>query len=116
MLDLHQLPPPPRGVKHIVPSPGDDARKETSDFYGSVIAILASRWRVIACRNGIQWILQKRTAEPLHKGIWRGQSYHTNRNGLIEACARLELSSEAKFKTVLQALPENASECRPKRS
>ena len=106
MLDLHQLAPPPRGVKISVPCPGDDARKETSDFYGSVIAVLASRWRVITCRNGIQWILQKRTAEPLHKGIWRGQSYHTNRNGLIEACARLELLSDAEALATLEALPE----------
>lgn len=110
MLDLHQLPPPPRGVKHIVLSPGDDARKETSDFYGSVIAILASRWRVIACRNGIQWILQKRTAEPLHKGIWRGQSYHTSRIGLIEACARLELLSDDEALAALEALPELLSQ------
>ena len=112
MLDRHQLAPPPRGVKFSVPCPGDNARKETSDFYGSVIAVLASRWRVITCRNGIQWILQKRTAEPLHKGIWRGQSYHTNRNGLIEACARLELLSDAEALATLEALPECISDWR----
>ena len=41
--------PPPRGVKHGVPSPGNDTRRETSDFYSQVIAVLAPRWRVVRC-------------------------------------------------------------------
>ena len=69
MFDLPQLHPHPRGVKHRVPGLGNDTRRETSDFYSQVIAVLAPRWRVVTCRNGIQWILQKRTAEPLHEGV-----------------------------------------------
>ena len=112
MFELPQLPPPPRGVKYSVPGLGNKTRRETSDFYSRVITVLAPRWRVITCRNGIQWILQRRTAEPLHKGIWRGQSYHTTQNSLIEACAKLELLSDDRARAALDALPELISDWR----
>ena len=105
MFELPQLPPPPRGAKYSVTRLGNETRRETSDFYSGVIAVLTSRWRVVTCRNGIQWILQRRTAEPLHKGIWRGRSYHTTQNSLIEACAKLELLSEDRARAALDALP-----------
>ena len=110
MFELPQLPPPPRGVKYSVPGLGNETRKETSDFYSGVIAVLTSRWRVVTCRNGIQWILQRRTAEPLHKGIWRGRSYHTTQNSLIEAFAKLELLSDDRARTALDALPSIISQ------
>ena len=106
MLEPHKIAPPPRGVKHSVASPGNDTRRETSDFYSQVIAFLAPRWRVVTCRNDIQWILQKRTAEPMHEGIWRGQSYYTSRDALLEACASRELLSDPQAAAVLEALPE----------
>jgi len=106
MLEPHKIAPPPRGGKHSVPSPGNNTHRETSDFYNGVIAVLASRWRVVTCRNGIQWILQKRAAEPLHEGIWRGQSYFTNRDALLEACASRELLSDEKVCALLNALPD----------
>ena len=112
MFELPQLPPPPRGVKYSVPGLGNETRRETSDFYSLVITVLAPRWRVITCRNCIQWILQRRTAEPLHKGIWRGRSYHTTQNSLIEACARLELLSDDRARAALDALPELISDWR----
>ena len=110
MFELPQLPPPPRGAKYSVPGLGNETRRETSDFYSQVIAVLAPRWRVATCRNGIQWILQKRTAEPLHKGIWRGRSYHTTQNSLIEACAKLELLSDDRARAAVDALPSIISQ------
>ena len=110
MLEPHKIAPPPRGVKHSVASPGNDTRRETSDFYSQVIAFLAPRWRVVTYRNGIQWILQKRTAEPLHEGIWRGQSYFTSQDALLEACASQELLSDEKACALLNALPDRISQ------
>ena len=110
MFELPQLPPPSPGGKYSVPGLGNETRRETSDFYSRVIAVLTSRWRVATCRNGIQWILQKRTAEPLHKGIWRGQSYHTIQNSLIEACAKLALLSDDKARAAVDALPSIISQ------
>ena len=106
MVEPHKIAPPPQGVKHSVPSPGNDTHRETSDFYHDVIAVLTSRWRVVSCRNGIQWILQKRTAEPLHEGIWRGQSYFTSRDVLLEACASRALLSDQNACALLNALPD----------
>ena len=105
MLDLQQLAPPPRGVKISVRCPGDDARKETSDFYGSVIAILASRWRVIACRNCIQWILQRR--EGLHGGAWRGFQYFRSKEALLRTCGGLGLLSSTTKAFLEGTLSEN---------
>ena len=85
------------------------SRKEREDNYLDVVAQLAPRWRVIVCKDYLQWIIQKRTAEPLHAGVWRGVSYVTTRNSLIRLCASLELLSDPLARARLEALPEQFS-------
>ena len=85
------------------------SRKESDDNYHDVVAQLAPRWRVIVCKDYMQWIIQKRTAEPLHRGVWRSQSYVTTRNSLIRLCASLELLSDNTVCATLDALPEQFS-------
>ena len=80
--------------------------RELDDHYHDVVAQLAPRWRVIVCKDYIQWIIQKRTAEPLHRGVWRSQSYVPSRNSLIRLCASLELLSDDTVCATLYALPE----------
>ena len=99
-------PPYPRGFNLGVTGLGSDTRKETSDFYEGIVTNLEPRWRVIICKNKIQWILQKRTAEPLHKGIWRGQSYITTKECLIELRATRGLLTDPFARSVLEDLPE----------
>ena len=82
------------------------SHRESDDNYLDVVAQLAPRWRVIVCRDYLQWIIQKRTAEPLHRGVWRGQSYVTSRNSLIRLCASFELLSDDTVFATLDALPE----------
>ena len=65
------------------------SNRERDDSFCQVVVQLAPRWRVIVCKDHLQWIIQKRTAEPLHRGEWRGQSYVTSRNSLIRLCASL---------------------------
>ena len=86
------------------------AHRERDDEYREVIVQLAPRWRVIVCKDYLQWIIQKRTAETLHRGVWRGQSYVTNRKSLIRLCASLELLSDHAVRATLDALPEQFSE------
>ena len=86
------------------------AHRERDDEYCEVIVQLAPRWRVIVCKDYLQWIIQKRTAEPLHRGEWRGQSYVTSRNSLIRLCASLELLSDHTVRATLDALPDQFSE------
>ena len=83
--------------------------RESDDNYLDVVAQLAPRWRVIVCKDYLQWIIQKRTAEPLHRGVWRSQSYVTSRNSLIRLCASLELLSDDNVRATLDALPEQFS-------
>ena len=83
------------------------SHRERDDAYRNVVAQLAPRWRVIACRDGIQWILQRK--ESSHGGPWRGVSYHTNRDGLLRACGSLETASRGALEA-LEALPDCASQ------
>ena len=80
---------------------------ERDDAYRYVVAQLAPRWRVIVCKDGIQWILQRKEAS--HGGPWRGVSYHTNRDRLLRACGSVgPLKSGAS--EMLEALPDYASQ------
>ena len=88
----------------VIPS-----HRESEDNYHDVVAQLAPRWRVIVCKDYLQWIIQKRTAEPLHRGVWRSQSYVTCQNSLTRLCASLELLSDDNARDRLEALPEQFS-------
>lgn len=56
-------------------------RREEDDAYPHVVACLDDRWRVIACRNDIQWILQRRSLKA-GETRWRGERYHRTLSGL----------------------------------
>jgi hypothetical protein len=56
--------------------------EETDDY--PTVAVLNATWRVIACRQSIQWILQRRRGGPNH---WRGQYFCRTREVLVR-CAR----------------------------
>ena len=88
----------------VIPS-----HRESDDNYLDVAAQLAPRWRVIVCKDHLQWIIQKRTAEPLHAGVWRGVSYVTSRSSLIRLYASLEFLSDHVVCATLYALPEQFS-------
>lgn len=51
--------------------------RESDQNYRGVLAILNDRWRVIVCRDGVQWILQyRKSAEKTGtRSGWRGRSY-----------------------------------------
>ena len=83
---------------------------ERDDSYGKVILQLAPRWRIIECRNAEQWIIQHRSAEPLHQGVWRSVSYVVSREKLIELSVSLGLLSEPSKRAVLEALPSTIRE------
>ena len=88
------------------------SHRERDDGYSKVILQLAPRWRIIECRNAEQWIIQKRSAEPLDRGKWTSISYVVSRNKLIELSARLGLLSEPSKWAVLEVLPSSATDLR----
>jgi len=77
-------------------------RGEENDTY-PVVATLNGRWRIIVCKNSIQWILQTRRGGP---DSWRGRSYCCTREALVR-CARqhaAQLGGDAL--AILLRLPE----------
>ena len=88
---------------------GSHSHRERDDSYSKVIIQLAPRWRIIECRNALQWIIQHRSTKPLNRGYWLGVSYLRSRNKLIEVSTGLNLLSDASMKDVLTGLPETIS-------
>ena len=86
------------------------SHRERDDNYSKVIIQPAPRWRIIECRNALQWIIQHRSAKLLNRGYWLGVSYLTSRNKLIEVSTGLNLLSDASMKDVLDSLPETISQ------
>ena len=82
---------------------------ERDDSYSKVIIQLTPRWRIIECRNALQWILQHRASKLLNQGHWFGVSYLTSSTKLIEVSTGLNLLSDASMKDVLADLPETIS-------
>jgi hypothetical protein len=79
---------------------------ESSDNY-PVLARLNSRWRVIACRDGIQWILQYRNrAETVARDGWRGRSYCRTKEALIRVCDAHAGDIDPNAAAILACLPE----------
>ena len=102
-------PPVPSGVLEP-PVLVDDTHREISEFYTGVITYLNPRWRVIICKDGIQFILQYRSSKHLNKGMWLGKSYPTTRDALGSICSSRGLLSDPNARAVLEALPEQARE------
>lgn len=61
--------------------------EEKSDDYSKVVIRINDDWRVIECKDNIQWILQSRKGSYKGKPAWRGKSYCRSKEGLIR-CVR----------------------------
>ena len=110
------LTPPTSHKNSTGSSPQPPSRRERDDDYGDVIVHIALRWRIIVCKDGIQWILQQRSVAPPNTGTWSGKSYSTTRSGLIAACSERELLSAALEDQLLNALPSTFREYAKERS
>jgi hypothetical protein len=88
-------------------SPQPPSHRARDDNYAKVIAQLAPRWRVIICKDGIQWILQQRSVPFPNTGTWAGKSYSTTRDALIAACSDRGLLSEPHLRRALDDLPSD---------
>ena len=105
MVHISTPPTTPQNGGPSLPLPS--SHRERDDCYAKIVLCLASRWRIIVCKDGIQWILQKRSVAPPNTGTWAGKSYSTTRSGLIAACSDRELLSEPHLRQALDALPSD---------
>ena len=108
---LHFNAPPPDKYTGLTPV-YNASHRERDDNYGKVVLQLDPRWRIIECRNADQWIIQKRSAEPLDRGKWTGISYIVSRDKLIALSTSLGLLSEPSKRTVLEQLPLSVTDLR----
>ena len=101
-------------LKTSTPNPPKNARLSTShishrerdDAYLGTIVQFSPRWRLILCKDQMQWIIQKK--ESSRRGDWRGLKYITCKDGVLKASGSLGLLSDPKVKAVLHALPMRA--------
>ena len=75
--------------------------KERDDNYRAVITRLNDRWRVIVCRDHIQWILQKREASR-----WRNRSFCMTRAALLREVLRHCGDINPNALGIIRSLPE----------
>lgn len=81
-------------------------RRESAEGYSAVVAYLNARWRVIACRDRIQWILQRQDAtQSLHGAPWRSRSFCRIRAALIRVCEAFAAPLEPSALAILETLP-----------
>jgi hypothetical protein len=80
-------------------------KAESSDDY-PVIVKLNDRWRVIACRHGVQWVLQYRNrAQTVARDVWRGRSYCRTKEALVRACDTHAGAIDPGARNILEGLP-----------
>lgn len=79
---------------------------ETDDAYVAVVAKLSDRWRVIRCRDDIQWILQRRKGWTGAAPRWTGDSYFRNREALVRVTHAKAGDCDPTAWSTLLALPE----------
>ena len=76
------------------------SHREADDGYTATVIQFDARWRIILCKNSIQWIIQKREMYP--GGKWKGQRYVTSKIGLLVACGELKLLSNPRVKEFVE--------------
>ena len=86
--------------------------RESDDAYRDVAATLAEDLRAIVCKNGLQYIPQRRHAGDLRGAAWRSLCYCASKKSLMRACEGLQGRSGPISTDALAPLPEKARDWR----
>ena len=78
---------------------------ERDDAYANVILVLSPRWRLIICKDGRQYVLQRRSSNSPNVGVWIGKSHNMTKAGLILSGSQLGLLKTIDVIEGLLALP-----------
>lgn len=82
------------------------SRVETADDYLGFVAQLNLDWRVVGCRDRIQWILQHRgSPKKSRRDDWRGRSYCRTSQALIRSARAYAGDVDPAAIAKLRALP-----------
>jgi hypothetical protein len=88
-------------------------REEAHDYVAVVVALNPS-WRIIrANRAPPQWIIQRRSGQREGLPIWRGESFHQDRESLIRRAGELASIITAPALIAMHELPVHIRDERP---
>ena len=82
--------------------------RESDDHYQWVAATLSEDLRIAVCKNGLQYIPQRRHADGPRGATWRSLCYCALKKSLMLACEGRESRSGPVSTAALAALPEKA--------
>jgi hypothetical protein len=99
--------PPPDGHTAGVVSDKDVIRRESADDYSFVLFQFFADCRLILCKHGTQWVVQRRSARTPNKGVWVGCKHVTSKAALLVICSALNLVRDASVAQKVLALPDN---------
>lgn len=80
--------------------------REAADDYRGELARLNDGFRVIVCKDGLQWIIQRRDGWTAGAPRWTGFRYHLTRDALIAACRASCAPCDPAALAMLATLPE----------
>ncbi|MCP4316237.1 MAG: hypothetical protein GY789_09515 [Hyphomicrobiales bacterium] len=78
---------------------------EEADDYPHVVFQQGATFRLITCRDGIQWIPQTRGTQAVASTRWKPRSYHRSKKSLIRRLHTLLPEVDPKNQAILDALP-----------
>jgi hypothetical protein len=81
---------------------------EKSDTYARIVVRLNPQWRVVACADGLQWILQSRRGRE-----WSNRYFYRSREGLVIGCHRYAADVGGDALVILLRLPNFFAEVQP---
>jgi hypothetical protein len=88
------------------PPAAPTTNREEADDYRRVVVVLNSDWRIIECRDGIQWILQRRSGERRGQPRWLSRKYNRNKEALKRNVHALAGEIDPAAREVLDSLPD----------
>ena len=80
---------------------------EEADDYPFVVAVLNAQWRLIECRDRIQWILQKRGGSNNGKPRWRSKKWCRSKVGLMRSLRDERVVPSPAAQAIIGYLPDD---------
>ena len=84
-------------------------RRESADNYSWVLIEFFADCRLILCKHGTQWVVQRRSARTPNKGVWVGRKHVTTKSALLVVCSALNLIRDTNVAEKVLTLPEKVS-------
>lgn len=82
------------------------SHRESDDGYRAIVVRFSDKWRVIVCKDHLQWIIQRSEGVRHGQRRWTGVHYCTTRDALLRLCRACGECADPAMLAVLSALPD----------